>query len=172
MTLNELLACVTPGANDYVRTVINTKSTADYQKLKKLFDHQRYEAKSFEDSDLDISTFDWQSLDRDRNWWWQLQALPFLNWYVNSYSLQSDGERVHYFSICLDAIHNWTNQAKQNKDSPLVWHDHAAALRVRNLTNWLVCQVPDDCIDPRRRALFIGRETMRELIEELRRQKS
>jgi hypothetical protein len=34
------------------------------------------------------------------------------------------------------------------------------------------CQVPDDCIDPRRRALFIGRETMRELIEELRRQKS
>ncbi|PZP56492.1 MAG: hypothetical protein DI596_10270, partial [Azospira oryzae] len=32
------------------------------------------------------------------------------------------------------------------------------------------CQVPDDCIDPRRRALFIGRETMRELIEELRRQ--
>jgi hypothetical protein len=35
-----------------------------------------------------------------------------------------------------------------------------------------ICQVPDDCIDPRRRALFIGRETMRELIEELRRQKS
>lgn len=35
-----------------------------------------------------------------------------------------------------------------------------------------LCQVPDDCIDPRRRALFIGRETMRELIEELRRQKS
>jgi len=35
-----------------------------------------------------------------------------------------------------------------------------------------MCQVPDDCIDPRRRALFIGRETMRELIEELRRQKS
>jgi len=35
-----------------------------------------------------------------------------------------------------------------------------------------ICRVPDDCIDPRRRALFLGRETMRELIEELRRQKS
>jgi hypothetical protein len=157
MTLNELLACVTPGANDYVRTVINTKSTADYQKLKKLFDHQRYEAKSFEDSDLDISTFDWQSLDRDRNWWWQLQALPFLNWYVNSYSLQSDGERVHYFSICLDAIHNWTNQAKQNKASPLVWHDHAAALRVRNLTNWLVfCYSINLPVDEEPRAELLG----------------
>lgn len=138
MTTNELLACVTPGANDYVQTNINTKNKADYQKLKKLFDDQRFEAKSFEDSELDILTFDWQSLERDRNWWWQLQALPFLNWYANSVSLQSEEERTRYLSLCLDAIHNWVNQAKQNKASPLVWHDHAAAFRVRNLTNWLV----------------------------------
>lgn len=137
MTTNELLACVTPGANDYVQTNINTKNKADYQKLKKLFDDQRFEAKSFEDSELDILTFDWQSLERDRNWWWQLQALPFLNWYANSVSLQSEEERTRYLSLCLDAIHNWVNQAKQNKASPLVWHDHAAAFRVRNLTNWL-----------------------------------
>lgn len=138
MTTNELLACVTPGANDYIQTTISTKNKADYQKLKKLFDEQRFEAKSFEDSDLDILNFDWQSLERDRNWWWQLQALPFLNWYANSFSLQSDEERTRYLSLCLDAIHNWVNQAKQNKASPLVWHDHAAAFRVRNLTNWLV----------------------------------
>jgi len=87
MTTNELLACVTPGANDYIQTTINTKNKADYQKLKKLFDEKRFEAKSFEDSNLNIQTFDWQSLKRDRNWWWQLQALPFLNWYVNSFSL-------------------------------------------------------------------------------------
>ena len=138
MTTNELLACVTPGANNYIQTNINTKNKADYHKLKKLFDEQRFEAKSFEDSNLDILTFDWQSLERDRNWWWQLQALPFLNWYANSFSLQSEEERKHYFSLCLGAIHNWVNQAKQNKASPLVWHDHAAAFRVRNLTNWLV----------------------------------
>ena len=138
MTTNELLACVTPGANDYIQTTINTKNKADYQKLKKLFDEKRFEAKSFEDSNLNIQTFDWQSLKRDRNWWWQLQALPFLNWYVNSFSLQSDEERTRYLSLCLNAIHNWVNQAKQNKESPLVWHDHAAAFRVRNMTNWLV----------------------------------
>lgn len=138
MTTNELLACVTPGANDYIQTTISTKNKADYQKLKKLLDEQQFEAKSFEDSDLDVLTFDWQSLERDRNWWWQLQALPFLNWYANSFSLQSEEERTRYLSLCLDAIHNWVNQAKQNKASPLVWHDHAAAFRVRNLTNWLV----------------------------------
>ncbi|MGA4494157.1 heparinase II/III family protein [Vreelandella venusta] len=138
MTTNELLDCVKLGANDYIQTTINTKNKADYQKLKKLFDAQQFEAKSFEDSDLDILIFDWQSLERDRNWWWQLQALPFLNWYANSFSLQSEEERTRYFSLCLDAIHNWVNQAKQNTASPLVWHDHAAAFRVRNLTNWLV----------------------------------
>ncbi|MFC4487104.1 class I SAM-dependent methyltransferase [Tepidiphilus baoligensis] len=59
-------------------------------------------------------------------------------------------------------------------------------LKVPNASFWLAgyhlfcdfihvvhfCQVPDDCIDPRRRALFMGREAMRELIEELRRQQS
>lgn len=138
MTTNELLACITPGANHYVQTTINTNNKADYQKLKKLFDEQRFEAKSFEDSNLDILTFDWQSLERDRNWWWQLQALPFLSWYANSFALQSEEEHTRYLSLCLDAIHNWVNQAKQKKDSPLVWHDHASAYRVRNLTNWLV----------------------------------
>jgi hypothetical protein len=138
ITTNELLACITPGADDYIQTIVNTKNKADYQKLKKLFDEQRFEAKSFEDSDLDILNFDWQALERDRNWWWQLQALPFLNWYANSFSLQSKEERTRYFSLCLGAFNNWVLQAKQNNASPLVWHDHAAAFRVRNLTNWLV----------------------------------
>lgn len=138
MTTQELLACVTPGAIEYIQKTVNSKNKADYQKLKKLFDEQRFEAKSFDDTELDILTFDWQSLDRDRNWWWQLQVLPFLNWYANSLVLQSDEEKSRYFSICLDAVHNWINQAKQNKESPLAWHDHAAAFRVRNLANWLV----------------------------------
>jgi hypothetical protein len=33
-----------------------------------------------------------------------------------------------------------------------------------------ICRVPDDCIDASRRALFVGREAMRDLIEELRSQ--
>nr|WP_298249104.1 heparinase II/III family protein [uncultured Halomonas sp.] len=159
MTTQELLACVTPGAIEYIQKAVNSKNKADYQKLKKLFDEQRFEAKSFDDTELDILTFDWQSLDRDRNWWWQLQALPFLNWYANSLALQSDEEKSHYLSLCLDAVHNWVNQAKQNKASPLVWHDHAAAFRVRNLTNWLAfCHSSD---------LPLGEEPCAELLASL-----
>ena len=138
MTTQELLDCVTTGAMENIQKVFNSKNKADYQKLKKLFDKQRFEAKSFDDTNLDILTFDWQSLERDRNWWWQLQALPFLNWYANSLALQSDEEKSGYFSLCVDAVHNWIDQTKQNKESPLAWHDHASALRARNLTNWLV----------------------------------
>lgn len=138
MSTQELLACVTPGAVEYIQKAVNSKNKADYQKLKKLFDEQRFEAKSFDDTDLDILTFDWQNLERDRNWWWQLQALPFLNWYANSLALQSEEEKIRYFLLCLDAVHNWIDQAKQNKESPLAWHDHAAAFRVRNLANLLV----------------------------------
>ena len=138
MNTQELLTCTTPGAFEYIQNAVNSKNKTDYQKLKTLFDDQRFEAKSFDDTEIDILTFDWQSLDRDRNWWWQLQALPFLNWYANSVALQSDEEKSRYFSTCMEAIHNWIEQAKYNKESPLAWHDHAAAFRVRNLVNWLV----------------------------------
>jgi hypothetical protein len=138
MKTNELLECVTAGAAEYIDNTIKTRNKADYKKLKKLFDEQCFEAKSFEDSELNILTFDWRSLERDRNWWWQIQALPFLNWYVNCFALQSEGERSRYFLACLEAINGWIDQAMKTKASPLAWHDHAAAFRVRNLTNWLV----------------------------------
>ncbi|MBB3192208.1 heparinase II/III family protein [Halomonas cerina] len=144
MTTKEILACATPEAIQYIKKAVNSKNKADYQKLKKLFDGKQFEAKNFDDSELDVLTFDWQNLERDRNWWWQLQALPFLNWFANSLELQSEEERARYFSYCLDAVHCWINHAKQNKESPLVWHDHAAAFRVRNLTNWLLfCHIAE-----------------------------
>ena len=138
MSTQELLACVVPSAIDYIKNTVSTKSKVDYLKLKKLFDKKQLEAKNFEDTSLDILVFDWKSLERDRNWWWQLQALPFLNWYVNSLALQSVEEKKSYFYLCLEAILNWINHAKQSKESPLVWHDHATAFRVRNIANWLV----------------------------------
>ncbi|MDD7911503.1 FkbM family methyltransferase [Pseudovibrio exalbescens] len=125
-------------ARDYIQATVKTSNKSHFELLKKLIDRGQFEAQSFEDSNLDILTFDWQNLERDRNWWWQLQALPFLSWYINSFSLQSKEEQKIYFAACLDAVHNWIDKAKQNKESPLVWHDHAAAFRIRNLTNWLV----------------------------------
>lgn len=156
MTSKDLLAYVMTGALEYIQNVVGSKNRADYNKLKKLFDEQRFEAKSFDDTDLDILSFDWQYLERDRNWWWQLQALPFLNWYTNSFVLQSDEEQSRYFSLCLDAIHAWVKQAKLNKESPLAWHDHATAFRVRNLTNWLAFCHSAGLVDEDARAKAIG----------------
>ncbi len=138
MKTKDLLACTTPEAIQYIQSSVSLKSQNDYQKLKKLFDAQQFEAKSFDDSQLDILTFDWISLERDRNWWWQLQALPFLSWFTNSLELQTEEERPRYFSLCLDAIQCWDSNAKRNNESPLAWHDHASAFRARNLTNWLL----------------------------------
>ncbi|MPT17403.1 MAG: hypothetical protein E2579_06545 [Pseudomonas sp.] len=137
MKLQELLSSTTAESAKYIGQIFSLRSSSDYRSLKKLFEQNRFEAKSFEDSILDALTFDWQSLERDRNWWWQLQAMPFLNWYINSFHLQTEEERFRYFSHCLQAIHCWIKNAKQNKNSPLAWHDHATAFRVRNLSNWL-----------------------------------
>lgn len=142
MDIKNFLDASSANARAYIRNSIKSKSKEDFNKIKKLFIDKKFESKSFEDSDLDIIAFDWQSLDRDRNWWWQLQALPFLNWYTNSFLLQTEEERLKYFSVCLDAINCWINFAQQDSKSPLAWHDHAAAFRVRNLTNWLLfCHV-------------------------------
>ena len=35
-------------------------------------------------------------------------------------------------------------------------------------THVITCCVPDDCIDPKRRALFVSRAVMRGLIDQLR----
>ncbi|MBS9402916.1 heparinase II/III family protein [Halomonas sp. TRM85114] len=153
MTTKELLACTTPEAIQYIKKNIKSKNKEEYYKLKKLVDEQQFEARNFEDTVLDILNFDWQSLERDRNWWWQLQALPFLNWFSNSLELQSEEERSRYFTYCLDAIQCWANNAKHNEESPLAWHDHASAFRVRNLTNWLLfCHVAGLTISEEARA--------------------
>jgi len=126
---------------------INTKSKESYKKIKKLFNDNRVELKSFEDTALDITDFSWSGLTRDRNWWWQLQGLPFLNWYVSSYSLQNLDERQYFFECCVKAIQNWERKAKESKEAPLVWHDHASAFRLRNLVDWAVfCQLRGICV--------------------------
>lgn len=138
MKTSDLLSCISAGAETYIRQTLGSKSTSDHEKLTKLFGRNLLAAKSFKDTELDILTFDWQSLEKDRNWWWQIQALPFLNWYVNSFELQKKTERETFFFSCLKAIDQWIASAQSNGASPLVWHDHATAFRVRNIANWLL----------------------------------
>ncbi|AFO48880.1 heparinase II/III family protein [Pseudomonas putida] len=138
MMIKEVFANATPEAHRYIKKVIKPDSRADCHKLKKLFDTKVFEAKNFADTNLCIQSFDWQSADQDRNWWWQLQALPFLTWFANSTDLLSAEEQKKYLTLCLDAIKGWSKNAASNNQSPLAWHDHASAYRVRNITNWFL----------------------------------
>lgn len=136
MNIQFFLESLTPQATKHISTTINTTSQESYKKLKKLFLDQTIELKSFEDTVLDITNFNWSSINRDRNWWWQAHALPFLNWYIDSYSLQNKEERTKYFSLCIAAIDNWNVKIKKY-ESPLAWHDHGTAFRIRNIVNWI-----------------------------------
>lgn len=136
MNIQFFLESLTPQAAKHISTTIKTTSQESYKKLKKLFLDQTIELKSFEDTALDITNFNWSGIDRDRNWWWQAHAFPFLNWYIDSYSLQNKEERSKYFSLCIAAIDNWNMKIKKY-ESPLAWHDHGTAFRIRNIVNWI-----------------------------------
>lgn len=138
MNTGDLLKTARSEARQYIQTEISTDSIADHCKLSTLFVGQRFMANNFADVPLDILRFDWQQEGFDRNWWWQLQALPFLNWFCNSFKLQTHNERKKNYLLCRDGVLNWIKQAANNPELPLVWHDHASAFRVRNLSNWLL----------------------------------
>ena len=137
MSMKFLLDNLTPQAITHINPTINTSNQESYRKLKKIFNDHFIELKSFEDTNLEITSFDWNGIERDRNWWWQAHALPFLNWYLDSYDLQNEEERKKYFTLCISAIDNWNKKTK-NYDSPLAWHDHGTAFRSRNIVNWII----------------------------------
>ena len=122
---------------DYIKSTIKSKNKVDFDKIKSLFCDGFLELKNFEKEAFDLRGFSWANLERDRNWWWQLQAFPFLNWYVNSYDLQTDEEKLFFYQACVTSIGNWKEKISRCS-SPLAWHDHATAFRVRNVVNWLV----------------------------------
>ncbi|MDP5138133.1 heparinase II/III family protein [Rheinheimera baltica] len=112
------------------------KNKAEYEKLKQAVYSAQINLNNFAPSQIDLRSFAWQLEGKDRNWWWQLQALPFLNWYVSSYQLQSAEEQQSFLQFCLSAFECWCLYAEHNANSPLNWHDHATAFRLRNLVNW------------------------------------
>lgn len=63
---------------------------------------------------------------------------------------------------------NWSEAditLKPNGQGQRYWRDRSYFAFAKSVTT---CCVPDDCIDPKRRALFVSREVMRGLIDELR----
>lgn len=112
------------------------RNKADYEKLKQAFYSAQVNLNNFAPSPIDLRSFAWQTEGKDRNWWWQLQALPFLSWYLSSFKLQTEEEQQCFLDFCLSAFECWCVNAEQNPESPLNWHDHATAFRLRNLVNW------------------------------------
>lgn len=137
MVNKNILDSLNKNGVDYIQGLFKSKNKIEYEKIRNIFSDKIIQFNNFENESLNILDFDWKGLDKDRNWWWQLQALPFLNWYVNSYEIQSDEERQRFYKLCIAAIRNWVIKTKDG-GSPLAWHDHATAFRVRNVVNWLV----------------------------------
>jgi len=96
------------------------------------------------ESDLDLSTFDWINGNSDRNWWWQIQALPFLNWFIGCHSISTNEEKKKIKSFVKRSLFNWLDKSIQDIKSPLVWHDHATAFRLRNIVRWINFLVLND----------------------------
>ncbi|MDO5703564.1 MAG: heparinase II/III family protein [Paracoccus sp. (in: a-proteobacteria)] len=138
MTASELLRSATYTSINFAASGGFGSSQSDYLKLKKLFYHSALEAKSFDDVEIDIVNFNWQEVGFDRNWWWQLQSLPFLEWFIKSFDRMKGDEAKNYYKICCAAMTCWVDRAMSNPNSPLAWHDHTVAYRLRNLSNWLL----------------------------------
>lgn len=138
MSMKNLLDCVRASAAEHIGKLSDNNNASDRDKILNLFEEKRFESKGFDPVDLNVLNFCWEAVGHDRNWWWQIQALPFLNWFCSSFDLHNSETKTAYYELCRDAIIHWARSASGNKNSPLVWHDHASAFRVRNITNWVL----------------------------------
>lgn len=136
--LNAFKNSITDAACQYVAKLVGGAREQELLNFTKAVKQHLVTARSFEDAELDFRNFNWHTPERDRNWWWQMQALPFLGWFNSSYKLLSTEQQRDGIKFCLASLDNWQKQAATGDSSPLVWHDHATAFRLRNLVNWLL----------------------------------
>jgi len=122
----------------FVHKEIRGTNKEGKSKLIKAIEQKEVETKSFPNADVNFLTFDWCSPEMDRNWWWQMQACPFLGWFSQSYQIFTPEEQKTLVTYCLGAFKQWLGQESDGENSPLRWHDHATAFRLTNIVNWLV----------------------------------
>jgi hypothetical protein len=140
LTNENLLTYLNSDGKQYVESLVNSPDKECYRKLKNLVYNHTLEIGNFHDTLINLKRFSWKDSNKTTNWWFQIQTLPFLNWYICSYSLQNKKEKSRFLDYCEAVINNWVNKIAV-VDSPLAWHDHAVALRLLNIVRWLVfCQ--------------------------------
>lgn len=147
MSLEKTKALFSAFTNDsyaFVLKEISGKNKSSLANLEKAREHHLVTTKSFADQDVDFLTFDWHSVEMDRNWWWQMQALPFLNWFAQSALVMSEQEKADYLNYTISALERWLILEGNGQEQPLRWHDHATAFRLTHITNWLMTIANDD----------------------------
>lgn len=93
--------------------------------------------KGFDDLSISLQNFDWINGVNNRSWWWQIQALPYLNNFVDASTEILSEDKEKYFNLTKYLIFSWVDKSSKNKKSPLAWHDHASAYRLRNIVRWI-----------------------------------
>lgn len=98
---------------------------------------------TFEDASINLTKFDWLNGSDNRNWWWQLQQLPFVRWYVQSIkTIQDSLIQESVIEFIHKSVVQWIECAQdKGKTSPLLWHDHASTFRLRNLADLYVAMM-------------------------------
>lgn len=138
ISISDLLGTFINRSYKFTAGEVGGQNSVAKKSLEKAVNEKIVEIKSFEDTELDFLTFDWCSPDKDRNWWWQMQALPFLDWFSRCHQLLEERELQEYFDFCVAGLLQWLKQESNSDQSPLRWHDHATAYRLTHLTNWLI----------------------------------
>ena len=108
-------------------------------KLNLLIDNKKINFRNDIFYDIDLLDFDWKkSNNLDKNYWWALQSFCFVDWFSSSFDLQNE-KVIDYSRYIEGAIINWYYESYNvQKESPLIWHDHATALRLNNSLNFLL----------------------------------
>src|SRR5690554_2956815 len=99
MSLKKTKALFTSFTSDsyaFVKKDVSGKNKTSLTYLEKALEKNLVTTKNFPDQKIDFLTFDWKSIEMDRNWWWQVQALPFLNWFSQSTLIMSESEKFKY----------------------------------------------------------------------------
>lgn len=90
---------------------------------------------NFESETINLLSTNGNINNSNRNWWWHFQQLPTLRWaFGNWLSFEHNLQLEDVLTFNKKMLVNWLSLA----DSvPLKWHDHATAIRMQNLADWL-----------------------------------
>lgn len=103
-TVSDMFSSLVRAAVGFVQKELGGRDKRAKRKLDKSRIENLLETSNFEDVSVDLHTFDWVSLNQDRNWWWQVQSLPVLAWFCQSYLLYEEAELREVAEYCLDVI--------------------------------------------------------------------